>query len=175
MADTSKFTLSVYRPKDGKDFIYMDYSEYVPFDDIDSMHAAGYRFMINKKKVPLAAVKALRGKDLHNYNPDNPDATPEIGKSSNQTTPKAPPAPKAVDAVEEVEQPKKEPIRRPTPAGGRGRAKRQVKCVDDGKIYNSMSEAAKAYGIDPAAVSYSVNTGKPTKKKGGYYFQSVEE
>ena len=148
------FEFSVY--KNG--ITYMTYIEYVPFKDIDSMHHAGYRFKLNGKSIKLSDVKALEGLDLHKYDPDNPESATPV-------------------------QPKKEEVKLSTGAAveeetrtapKRGRSKRRVICVEDGTVYGSMSEAAKAYGIDPAAVSYSVNTGKPTKKKDGYHFKAEE-
>lgn len=149
------FEFSVY--KNG--ITYMTYIEYVPFKDIDSMHQAGYRFRLNGKSIKLSDVKALEGLDLHKYDPDDPESATQVQTKKDD-----------VQLSTGVTVEKKEPEEKPK----RGRSKRRVICMEDGKVYNSMSEAAKAYGIDPAAVSYSVNTGKPTKKKDGYHFKAEE-
>ena len=47
----------------------------------------------------------------------------------------------------------------------------RILCVDTGKIYNKQSEAAKDLGIDPAAVSDSLKSGK---RRAGYIFERVE-
>lgn len=46
----------------------------------------------------------------------------------------------------------------------------KVRCIDTGEIFNKQSEAAKKYGIDPAAVSDSLKTGR---KRAGYAFEWV--
>lgn len=48
--------------------------------------------------------------------------------------------------------------------------KLKVRCIDTGEIFNKQSEAAKKYGIDPAAVSDSLKTGR---KRAGYTFEWV--
>lgn len=47
----------------------------------------------------------------------------------------------------------------------------RILCVDTGKIYNKQSEAAKDLGIDPAAISDSLKSGK---RRAGYIFERVE-
>ena len=47
----------------------------------------------------------------------------------------------------------------------------RILCVDTGKIYSKQSEAAKDLGIDPAAVSDSLKSGK---RRAGYIFERVE-
>ena len=46
-----------------------------------------------------------------------------------------------------------------------------ILCVETGDKFNKQSEAAKALGIDPAAVSDSLKTGR---KRAGYTFTRVE-
>lgn len=46
-----------------------------------------------------------------------------------------------------------------------------IECVDTGEKFNKQSEAAKRLGIDPAAVSDSIKTGRP---RAGYTFRKVE-
>ena len=47
----------------------------------------------------------------------------------------------------------------------------KIRCVDNGKVYNKQSEAARDLGIDPAAVSDSLKTGR---KRAGYLFERVD-
>lgn len=46
-----------------------------------------------------------------------------------------------------------------------------VQCIETGETWDKQSKAAKALGIDPAAVSDSLKTGR---KRSGYTFQWVE-
>lgn len=46
-----------------------------------------------------------------------------------------------------------------------------ILCLETGDKFNKQSEAAKALGIDPAAVSDSLKTGR---KRAGYKFTRVE-
>lgn len=47
-----------------------------------------------------------------------------------------------------------------------------IRCVDTGKVYPNQSAAAKDLGIDPAAVSDSIKTGRP---RSGHTFEKVFE
>ena len=58
-----------------------------------------------------------------------------------------------------------------TKSAQRTRRGGKVRCIDNGKIYNSQSEAAKDLKIDPAQVSDSIKTGRP---RSGYTFERVE-
>lgn len=46
----------------------------------------------------------------------------------------------------------------------------QIRCITNGKVYNTQSAAAKDLGIDPAQVSDSIKTGRP---RSGYRFERV--
>lgn len=48
----------------------------------------------------------------------------------------------------------------------------KIRCVDTGEVFNKQSEAAKHFGIDPAAVSDSLKTGR---RRAGYMFERIEE
>lgn len=50
---------------------------------------------------------------------------------------------------------------------------KKIRCINNNKIYNNMSAAARDIGIDPAAVSYSMKVGRPTTS--GYSFDFVED
>ena len=45
-----------------------------------------------------------------------------------------------------------------------------IKCITTDEVFDTQSQAAKAYGIDPAQVSDSIKTGRP---RSGYIFQKV--
>ena len=49
---------------------------------------------------------------------------------------------------------------------------RRIRCVNTGKEYINMSACARDLNIDPAAVSYSMQKGKPTT--GGFSFEFVD-
>lgn len=48
-----------------------------------------------------------------------------------------------------------------------------VKCLENGKIYNSINEAAKDLNLNVGSISHVIN-GK-MKQTGGYHFESVKE
>ena len=48
---------------------------------------------------------------------------------------------------------------------------KRIRCVDDGKIFSTQSEAARYYNIDPAQVSDSIKTGRP---RSGRTFERCE-
>jgi len=49
---------------------------------------------------------------------------------------------------------------------------RSIRCLNNGKTYKNMSEAAKDLGLDSAQISYSLKVGRPTK---GYEFEFADE
>ena len=50
------------------------------------------------------------------------------------------------------------------------RSVKQIKCLNNGKIYKNMSEAGRDLGIDSALISYSLKVNRPTK---GFSFEFV--
>lgn len=50
---------------------------------------------------------------------------------------------------------------------------RKIKCLNTNKIYKNMSECAKEIGVDPAAISYAMSTGKNEYKE--FKFEFVNE
>ena len=45
-----------------------------------------------------------------------------------------------------------------------------IRCITTGEVFSKQSEAAKKYGIDPAAVSDSI---KSKKVRSGYLFEKI--
>lgn len=60
-----------------------------------------------------------------------------------------------------------------TPSVPTVRKVKKIRCINNNKIYNNMSAAARDIGIDPAAVSYSMKVGRPTTS--GYSFEFLED
>lgn len=117
-----------------------------PMDTLMAMNACGWRFKIDGKFVPKTNFRSsMEAAIAAAKDDDGTTYTPEDTTS----------APAA----------KSEPAKR-TRRGGK------VRCIDNGKIYNSQSEAAKDLKIDPAQVSDSIKTGRP---RSGYTFERVEE
>lgn len=145
--------------------------EAVPFDSLQSMQKAGYRFRIDGKVASMKDVMRLK----------EPAKEPTYQKVFDVTIQKDDGTieeAKAVATFEEVEQkPVKvaepaqsaqEPVAQPSKPAREGRAKKRVFCPETGVLYNSMTEAGKALGIDPASVSYAALNGKASK---GYHFE----
>ena len=53
----------------------------------------------------------------------------------------------------------------------RGRPKKSIICINDGVVYRSVSEAAKAYNVTQGGVSKQL-TGQRKSVK-GYYFKAI--
>lgn len=49
--------------------------------------------------------------------------------------------------------------------------KQNVLCINDGAVYDSMSDAAKKYGIAQSAISRQIKGERRTAK--GYYFVAI--
>lgn len=59
----------------------------------------------------------------------------------------------------------------PKPVESTTRKVRSIRCINNDKVYRTMSEAGKDLGIDSAQISYSLKVDRPTK---GYSFEFVE-
>lgn len=59
----------------------------------------------------------------------------------------------------------------PKPSETTTRKVRSIRCINNGKVYKTMSEAGKNLGIDSAQISYSLKVNRPTK---GYSFEFIE-
>lgn len=49
--------------------------------------------------------------------------------------------------------------------------KQQVLCINDGKIYKSITDAAKQYNMSPTTISRQLNGSRRSAK--GYYFRCI--
>ena len=112
------------------------------------MNENGWRFRIDGKLIPKTNFKSAMEQAIAK-------AVCEHGTEYN---------PDGDEPSEKKSTPASHPVQR-TRRGGK------VRCIDNGKIYNSQSEAAKDLKIDPAQVSDSIKTGRP---RSGYTFERVE-
>lgn len=158
----------------------------IPFDSLSSMQKAGYKFRLNGKTASISTVMELK-KDVKRASVSALSATtdvhPNAPMSVNLVTEKAAvrvtgtdgkvglEVGEFVDARPSKESQKPTPTPTPTSAPKKKRATKQVFCEQTGITYSSMSEAGRALSIDPAAVSYAAQTGRPTK---GYTFKVIE-
>lgn len=53
----------------------------------------------------------------------------------------------------------------------RGRPKKSIICINDGIVYRSVAEAAKAYNVTQGGVSKQLNGQRKSIK--GYYFKEI--
>ena len=120
-----------------------------PEDVLLSMSSCGYKFELNGKRATAKAVSDYVKENMYSS---------EIEENSEETEDSA-----NNDVVSDTQEEKKKP--ETSKKVGR------IRCVDTGKVYNKQSEAARDLGIDPAAVSDSLNTGR---KRAGYLFERVD-
>lgn len=130
----------------GTEFVQCIYSE----DVLLSMSRCGYKFELNGKRATAKAVS--------DYVKENMCSCSEVEETSEEKEESA-----NNDAVSVTQEEKK----KPETSKKLGR----IRCVDTGKVYNKQSEAARDLGIDPAAVSDSLKTGR---KRAGYLFERVD-
>lgn len=151
--------------------------EAVPFDSLSSMQKAGYKFRIDGKVASMRAVMELKNpKSDPGSNPSyqtvfdvevvHDDGSIESAKAVASVD-------DADDAAVNSKPVDNSDIQRtqqttPDKSAGKGRVKKRVFCPETGVEYGSMSEAGRALGIDPAAVSYAAANNKATK---GYHFE----
>lgn len=135
--------------QDGKVMAGTTYKSCIyPMDLMIRMNESGWRFRIDGKLVPKTNFKSSMEQAIAN-------AVCEHGTEYDPDEHK-----------EAVAQPASV-----TKSAQRTRRGGKVRCIDNGKIYNSQSEAAKDLKIDPAQVSDSIKTGRP---RSGYTFERVE-
>ena len=152
--------------------------EAVPFDSLASMQKAGYKFRIDGKVASMRAVMELKNPEpnppyqaVFDVDVQHDDGSIESVKAvaSVEDADDAPVNSKPVDNsdIQSTQQttPDKPASDKPT---SKGRVKKRVFCPETGVEYSSMSEAGRALGIDPAAVSYAAANNKATK---GYHFE----
>ena len=120
-----------------------------PEDVLLSMSRCGYKFELNGKRSTAKAVSDYVKENMYSS---------EIEENSEETEDSA-----NNDVVIDTQE------KKPKPEISKKVGK--IRCVDNGKVYNKQSEAAKDLGIDPAAVSDSLKTGR---KRAGYLFERVD-
>lgn len=121
-----------------------------PEDALLSMSRCGYKFELNGKRATAKAVSDYVKENMRTYSSVQ-ETSEEKENSANN------------DAVSVTQEEKRKPET--------SRKVGRIRCVDTGKVYNKQSEAARDLGIDPAAVSDSLKTGR---KRAGYLFERVD-
>ena len=129
----------------GTEFVQCIYPE----DVLLSMSRCGYKFELNGKRATAKAVSDYVKEHM---------CSSEIEENSEEKEDSA-----NNDVVSDTQEKKPKP--ETSKKVGR------IRCVDNGKVYNKQSEAARDLGIDPAAVSDSLKTGR---KRAGYLFERVD-
>lgn len=132
-------------------------------EEINDRARAGYKFKVDGKIVPrgkvLEAVSQSKSEFPNDYvihkvsNNDSDDDIIEEKVNENK-----------INSLKNIE-----PI---APSKPPRRKTKKVRCIENNTIYNSMSEAGRSLGIDPAGVSDAVKRNKPVK---GYTFEIVED
>lgn len=148
--------------------------EAVPFESLQSMQKAGYRFRLDGK---VASIKDVMRLKEPAQEPSYQRVFDVIIQKDDGTLEEA----KAVATFEDVDskpvtvteptkpvQSSEESVAQPSKPAREGRAKKRVFCPETGVLYNSMTEAGKALGLDPASVSYAASNGRASK---GYHFE----
>lgn len=162
--------------KAGTDYIQCIYSN----DTLVSMDRCGYKFELYGKRIrirmlldELAKLRSLP-QPMHNKPYSEIAAAAETTLNTiSENSPKANDATASDSAGDKcTEYPSAEKTQSLESAEIKPEKKlTRILCVDTGKIYNKQSEAAKDLGIDPAAVSDSLKSGK---RRAGYIFERVE-
>lgn len=145
---SSKWTVHLPKGKQEVTYASTESVHCIDFNHLDSMENAGYFFRVDGVKMTAKQVRNHfnigRGKDIFTQ-----IKKPEITAISPDLKPSA-----------EVDNKPKRKVR-------------PIRCISNNKIYTNMSACARDLGIDPAAVSYSIANGRPTKQ--GYTFEFVDE
>jgi hypothetical protein len=174
----------------------------IPFDSLSSMQKAGYRFRLNGKVISMSELLKLKNTvsvdqkakvvtdeggdpvgaisevDLNNISVVMGETEDDIRKESEdrpdpETKPTKPVHINPVTAP--ADKPEPTPINppvNPPSSAKKGRSTKKVYCKETDTVYDSMSAAGRALGLDPAAVSYAAANGRPTK---GYNFSVVTD
>ena len=129
----------------GTEFVQCIYPE----DVLLSMSRCGYKFELNGKRATAKAVSDYVKENM--YSSEIEENSEEKEDSANN------------DVVIDTQE------KKPKPETSKKVGK--IRCVNTGKVYNKQSEAARDLGIDPAAVSDSLKTGR---KRAGYLFERVD-
>lgn len=130
-------------------------------EEINDRARAGYKFKVDGKIVPrgkvLEAVSQSKSEFPNDYviHKVSKDDSDDIVEKINENK---------INVLKNIE-----PI---SPSKPSKRKTKKVRCIENNTIYNSMSEAGRSLGIDPAGVSDAVKRNKPVK---GYTFEIVED
>ena len=131
----------------GTEFVQCIYPE----DVLLSMSRCGYKFELNGKRATAKAVSDYVKENMCSIkNIIKPNHIQKEDSANN-------------DLVSDTQEKKSKPET--------SKKVGKIRCVNTGKVYNKQSEAARDLGIDPAAVSDSLKTGR---KRAGYLFERVD-
>lgn len=135
-------------------YMSTEYPSCIPYNNLRSMQGSGYKFRLNGKAATVSEI--LKIKDtVTKAEWGAVDIDEPLNNANNVSE-------EETDAVEE---PKKQATSK------KSRQVKKVYCKETDTTYDSMSAAGRALSLDPAAVSYAVQVGRPTK---GYTFTLVE-
>lgn len=151
-------------------------------EDLADMAAAGYRFRVDgkvltaPKKVRSVLDKLLHAKSENAAAPHNVDEESEPSSDSHTDTgtsqmPDARWEEDADSAQLQYSEPDVSTFAEDAqPEAPATKPLNKIRCIETGELFDKQSQAAKALGIDPAAVSDSLKTGR---KRAGYTFERV--
>lgn len=152
-----------------------NYVECIPWDNLDSMVANGVTFRVNGKKITKAKLRELYfGKTTAEVIGESAAAVPKSTESTkDQVTVRPDPAPEKPADKPELSGTYVEVYDEHGPIchiNAQTASFKEIKCLEDGKVFKNQSAAARYYDIDPAQVSDSIKTGR---KRSGYTFGKV--
>ena len=184
----------VIRGYDNKPMLKTEYESCIPYDDLESLHRAGYKFKLDGKSVSYAYMMNRRNivdfsvdEDLKKskkkakeaeesqitevYVNADEKAIAELSEkfATNDAVESIVPDTEVIPTVVVVDNSNSTLDVELVPKSKRNK---KVKCIETDTIYDSQSIAAKAVNINPAYVSMSIKSGKAC---GGYTFVRVEE
>lgn len=121
-------------------------------EDLRNMAAAGYKFKVDGKWLPVS--KAPRKPDSHKdtNNPGQPVQSCIVSDTSKNLKAASSENNKSVNAKS-------------------SRSRGKIQCVETGEVFNSQAEAARHFNLDPAYVSDSCRLGKSVK---GHTFRKID-
>lgn len=137
-------------------------------ETISDMNSAGYKFRIEGKLVPVAKFKEyLSGKPITSNKSDIvTEDTDSLVSGTSKNNLKS----SFFHTTDKSNTSEPTSSSKVTVSSAKTKLKLKLRCLETGDIFNKQAEAAKKYGIDPAAVSDSLKTGR---KRAGYTFEWV--
>ena len=133
-----------------------NHPECVPYQFLESMANHGYKFRVDGKIVSRVRVKTAIEESL---GIKEIAVTPEVAEKEIATV------------TETVQQTVASSDEETSPIQKKKRVRGKIVCVEDGKEFNSQSDAAEFYNISPMSISNSVKNGKAVK---GHTFKKVD-